>query len=101
MKLTALVFLCGVLLTQTATAINAAEYVGSEQWQKRRLFAPTPSELQQETAGRIVIYDGLTEVDLDRALDDQFQRLESMMFIRTKRPLPGGDVAAYEDDDDC
>lgn len=99
MKPTVLVFLCGVLLTQTAAAINAAEYVGSAQWQQRRLFAPTPNELQQETAGRIFIYDGLMEADLDRALDDQFQRLESMMFIRIKRPLPEGDVVAYEDDD--
>lgn len=99
MKPTALMFLCGVLLTQTAAATEAADYVGSEQWQQRRLFTPTLSELQQEAAGRIFIYDGMMEADLDRALDNQFQRLDSMMFIRTKRPLPEGDVVAYEDDD--
>ena len=100
MKLTALVFLWGILLTQTATAIQAAEYIGSEGWQQRRLFTPSPNELQQEAAGRIFIYDGMMEADLDHALDDQFQRLESMMFIRTKRQLPEGEIVAY-DDDDC
>ena len=100
MKPTLLLFLSGVLLTQTASAIKAAEYVGSEEWQQRRLFTPTPSELQQETSGRIFIYDGLMEADLERALDEQFQRVESMMFIRTKKQLPEGDVVAY-DDDDC
>jgi len=100
MKPTARVFLWGILLTQTAAAIQAEEYIGSEEWQQRRLFTPSPNELQREAAGRIFIYDGMMEADLDRALDDQFQRLESMMFIRTKRQLPEGDVVAY-DDDDC
>lgn len=100
MKATAWVFLSSVLLTRTLLAEDAAEYVGSKEWQQRRLFAPTSSELQQEAAGRIFIYDGMTEADLDRALDDQFPRLDSMMFIRTKRQLPQGELLAY-DDDDC
>lgn len=100
MKPTATMFLWGILLTQTTATIQAAEFVGSEEWQQRRLFTPSPNELQQEAAGRIFIYDGMMETDLDRALDDQFQRLESMMFIRTKRQLPEEEIVAY-DDDDC
>ena len=36
---------------------------------------PTPAELRAEAAGRIYIYDGLRDVDVQRALDEEFERL--------------------------
>lgn len=72
----------------------------------RRLFDPTEAELASETDGRIYIYDGLTDVDVQRALNEEFDRVENMMFIRTKKTDETGAVKRdtetgeieYEDD---
>ena len=58
----------------------------------RRLFAPTPAELAAETAGRIYIYEGLRDTDVERALQEEFERVGSMMFIRTKVTDDSGEV---------
>jgi hypothetical protein len=72
----------------------------------RRLFDPTPAELRAETRGRIYIYDGLKDIDVARAMSEEFDRLENMMFIRLKKTDPNGEVRknpktdeiVYEDD---
>ncbi|MGB7932555.1 MAG: hypothetical protein WCH04_10095 [Gammaproteobacteria bacterium] len=61
-------------------------------WQMVRLFEPPQNELKREAKGRVMIYDGLTEKDVERALDEQFDRLVYMMFIR---------VVVTESDDGC
>ena len=53
----------------------------------RRLFEPTPAELRAERSGRIYIYEGLLESDVARAMAEQFDRVDSMMFIRVQRPV--------------
>jgi hypothetical protein len=74
----------------------------------RRLLEPTPSELAQEASGRIYIYDGLRDIDIEHAMRDHFDRVEHMMFIRTKKTDPSGalkrDKTTGEvevEDDDC
>ncbi len=74
----------------------------------RRLFEPTPAELRAEQSGRIYIYDGLQTADVARALDEEFDRVESMMFVRTKKtenPRPEAKASATgssgSDDDGC
>ncbi len=76
--------------------------------EKRRLFKPTPAELQAEASGRIYIYDGLRDIDVARAMDEQYERIENMMFIRTQVTDNVGEVVkdpqtgtAMVEDDDC
>ena len=74
----------------------------------RRLFEPTQSERHQEAQGRIYIYDGLHDKDVERAMGKEFHRVESMMFIREKKTDDAGEVlknpetgAAAVEDDGC
>ncbi len=74
----------------------------------RRLLEPTQAELAQEKNGRIYIYDGVRDVDIDLALREHFNRVESMMFIRTKKTDEKGEVKrdvetgeAEVEDDGC
>jgi hypothetical protein len=52
-------------------------------WQERMLFNPPASQLELEKRGRIVIYDGLKDTQITQAMDTQFDRIQSMMFVRT------------------
>lgn len=74
----------------------------------RRLFEPTPAERRAERAGRVYIYEGLREDDVERALREQFDRASSMMFIRVQpnpaassRPSGDGTAPVHYQDDGC
>jgi hypothetical protein len=67
-------------------------------WQQAMLHNPSAAQLKMERRGRVFIYDGLEETEVNQAMDTQFGRLDSMMFIRTKKTAEGGDQIA---DDDC
>ena len=74
----------------------------------RRLFEPTPAERRAEASGRIYIYEGLRETDVARAMEEEFDRVESMMFIRVKKTDKTGETLkdpetgyAVVEDDGC
>ncbi len=52
-------------------------------WQLRRLFEPTPQELERESRGHIFIYHRVPDTVVTRALDEQFERVDAMMFTGT------------------
>jgi hypothetical protein len=52
-------------------------------WQMSRLYHPTQADLRSESQGRVMIYSGLTDRDVEKAMDENFGRIEHMMFTRT------------------
>jgi len=70
-------------------------------WQVRRLMEPSPRELEKERTGYVYIYDGLTGREVDTALDIQFPRIQSMMFVGTVKtdtrgePLQNADSGQF------
>ena len=84
---------------------GAAEPVANT-WQMNRLFQPNQADLNREAKGRIMIYDGLTDKTVERALDEQFERVETMMFTSVVvtddsgepiRDTDTGDIITEED----
>jgi len=83
------------VLMLSMVAIPASALDG---YQQRVLFSPSSEILQAETRGRIMIYDGLKNETVEKALDNQFDRIENMMFVRTVYLREDGE---YEVEDDC
>ena len=52
-------------------------------WQQRRLEQPTEAELQWERSGHVMIYEGMTDREVERAVTHHFNRVQGMMFINT------------------
>lgn len=72
-----------VLVTGTTALLCTAEISAAGDWQEKLLFNPPDSQLKAEQHGRIMIYDGLKDTQISKAMDTQFDRIESMMFVRT------------------
>lgn len=53
------------------------------EWRMQRLMEPSPRDLEKERKGSVYIYDGLTEREVDDALETQFARIQNMMFVGT------------------
>jgi len=86
--------LAGYVLIHQAHADGAAS---AAQWQLQLLMEPAAQQVRVEDKGRIVIYDGLKSSDIDQALDQHFDRIQNMMFIRTQIPVAAG---GYRQDND-
>ncbi|MCU0835766.1 MAG: hypothetical protein MUC77_15240 [Chromatiaceae bacterium] len=80
---------CLAVALAVASPVLAA---GVRDIELRRLFEPTPSELRAERAGRIYIYEDMRDTDVERAMREQFHRVQSMMFIRVQRTDKQGEV---------
>jgi hypothetical protein len=84
-----------------ATAVDVQDPQSSlEQWLLRRLNEPTARELAHERRGNVYVYDGLTDRDVDQALNRHFDRIEYMMFVGTRKTDPGKTAAADSIGDD-
>ena len=82
-----------------STVLNGAVQAAvASEWDRKLLFGPSVALLEREKAGNVTIFDGVLSTDVDRAMDEQFDRVESMMFVRTLYPVEEG---TYEAEDDC
>jgi hypothetical protein len=83
-----------------------AAYGENNSWQMANLFEPTPAQIEREHKQHVMIYHGLKDIDVNRAMDQHFDRIEAMMFTGTivtdaaGEPLrdPGTDEVVVEDD---
>lgn len=91
-----IVLLMGILLAPPAGADNM-----NDRFQYNTLFNPTPAQLKAEERGRVMIYDGLDNAVVERAIDEQFDRIEHMMFIRTRQSSSEEEDEDTADDDGC
>jgi len=77
----AIVLFAQLFVSQQASA--AKREINADPWQIQRLFSPSKSDLASELHGQIVIYSGLLDTEVERAMDLFFDRIGAMMFIQT------------------
>ena len=94
--------LIGPLLSAVLASPTMADG-SNDGFQYNALFNPTEAQLKAEARGRVMIYNGLDDEAVERALDKQFDRIEHMMFIRTRQPEADDDGGKEDsvDDDGC
>ena len=66
-------------------------------WQLEMIHDPSAAQIKVEERGRVYIYDGLHDKDVQLAMDAQFDRLDHMMFVRTKVETPAGETETEDD----
>ncbi len=87
--LPAATLLIGSTMTSAAQAFDG--------YYQKLLFEPSDAVLEAETNGRVTIYDGMRYTTVMRAMDDQFDRIDSMMFVGTLIEQEDGELAIEED----
>ena len=92
MKHTNKVVLLTILLASTSASAHAAGDI-----QHKMLFTPSDYLLKAEARGRVMIYDGLKSETIDKAMDDQFDRIDKMMFVRSLYPQENGEYKLEND----
>ena len=91
MKKLALIITATVALW-AVTSVNA-----EDSYQMKVLFNPSENQLDAEARGHIMIYDGMQLAEVNRAMDEHYDRIENMMFVRTVIPVESGEVELEED----
>jgi len=68
-----------------------------EDYYQKILFEPSEAVLEAEARGRVTIYDGLHYATVMRAMDEQFNRINNMMFVGTVIEQEDGEFSVEED----
>lgn len=85
------VSLSAMSLSGTAIGEDAAQ-ADTTDWQMQQLYHPSKGLLRREQHGLVTIYDGLTDVQVNRILDRSFPRIGSMMFTRVRTTDSQGQI---------
>ena len=88
-----------LIISLLLAASSSAYATGS--YQLKVLLTPSDSNLQAESKGRVMIYDGLKSGIINLAMNDQFDRIESMMFVNTQYLQEDGEYETEDEDEDC
>ncbi|MCB1802169.1 MAG: hypothetical protein KDI82_10825 [Gammaproteobacteria bacterium] len=80
---------------------TSASVAASGDWQLQRLMEPSAAQRAQEIRGSVVIYDGLDAGLVAQAMDEHFDRIQNMMFVRIHHLPPSGAGGAVIEDDGC
>ncbi len=95
--------ICAGVITPGLVAADDSNYT---RWQESRLFEPTQAQLQHEAEGRVMIYHKLPDTVVERAMTEQHDRIESMMFTSTIKtddqgsPIKDPETGEYLTEDD-
>ncbi len=89
--------LVGMGLVASALLLGQAVNAEEDVWQMNALFHPSPWQLEAERNGRVIIYHRLADTEVSRAMDTQFNRIQSMMFTSTVVTGDGGEPLRDED----
>jgi len=85
-------------LVMLAVIVTHPAAASADSWQEKLLFSPTPAQLtMEESRDRIMIYEGLKDVQVAEAMDSQFDRIEHMMFTGTVVTDDQGEVLIDEE----
>lgn len=87
------------LLLSSLLMLTSTSAFATDSYQHKMLLTPSDSMLKTESKGRIMIYDGLASETVDRAMNEQFDRIDNMMFIRIHHIQDDGENLV--EDDDC
>lgn len=89
------------LCSASALAEDALPSADQLDFQERLLLHPTTKQLAAERDGRVRIYDSLEIGLINTVLDQQFNRIEHMMFSRIHHLPPAGAGPAEVENDGC
>ena len=106
--------LLGFLFLGFAPCATADDERAIQDWQMQMLLQPTPAQIHMEQRkNRVFIYSRMKDSDVGLAMDQQFGRIQHMMFVNTlvtreREPTPGkasggepSGPAVVEEDDGC
>ena len=102
-------YFCGAFLTSIALlwciSARASHHQNDaspeERYDLRRLMQPSPAERAAEQRGHVHIYDALEINEVNAALDENFERIQNMMFTRIHHLPPTGAGSVEVEDDGC
>jgi len=72
-----------VAISSPALAADTQPTFALHNIQLNRLMRPSNQQIKHEEAQRVYIYIGMKDIDIDRAMDTQFERIEKFLFAAT------------------